>query len=142
MACVRTRFARRRKNLFGFSLFFGCLILGAYAAKAWEERVAPAQEDVLDDAVALSWGSQRSLSGDDSPTPEPTRFDDGYPPDLLLTKPYNESANQWTIVFHLLGILFMFAGLSIVCDEYFCAALEQMVDYWEVRPAAEQDKTH
>lgn len=55
-----------------------------------------------------------------------------FPNDLLLTRPYNESENQYFIVLHLIGIIYMFCGLAIVCDDYFVMALEEMVDRWEI----------
>ena len=55
-----------------------------------------------------------------------------YPDDLLLTKPYEEASNKWVLIFHFIGVLYMFAGLAIVCDDYFVAALDEMVDNWNV----------
>ena len=56
-----------------------------------------------------------------------------YPDDLFLTKPYAESPNKWVLIFHFIGVLYMFAGLAIVCDDYFVTALDEMVENWNVR---------
>ena len=55
-----------------------------------------------------------------------------YPDDVFLSKPYSESNEKYFLIFHLAGIIYMFAGLSIVCDEYFVSALDEMVDRWGI----------
>lgn len=57
-----------------------------------------------------------------------------YPADLLLTQPYYDSANKGLLIFHFLGVLYMFSGLAIVCDDYFVAALDEMVENWNLTP--------
>lgn len=64
--------------------------------------------------------------------PQRRRLDGQFPKDLLLTEPYGESENKHLILAHILGIVYMFTGLSIICDEYFVPALEVMVDRWEI----------
>jgi K+-dependent Na+/Ca+ exchanger-like protein len=68
-------------------------------------------------------------------TPASVIVDDGtgdYPADLFLTKPYVESENKGALVLHILGILYMFFGLALVCDEYFAAALEEIVKHYDI----------
>ena len=55
-----------------------------------------------------------------------------FPPDLLISCPYSRSNNKAFLVFHILGMVQMFAGLSVVCDEYFVSALEVMIDEWKI----------
>ncbi|CAM9754425.1 unnamed protein product, partial [Heterosigma akashiwo] len=38
------------------------------------------------------------------------------------------------VILHVIGILYMFLALSVVCDEYFCGALDIMVERWQVKP--------
>ncbi|CAM9232650.1 unnamed protein product, partial [Heterosigma akashiwo] len=57
-----------------------------------------------------------------------------YWPDPLLGEPtYEDIDGKWRIICHILGIFYMFAALSIVVDEYFCAALTAMVDTWKIK---------
>ena len=37
-------------------------------------------------------------------------------------------------IFHIVGMIYMIHGLNIVCDAYFCEALELMVSEWHVQP--------
>ena len=57
---------------------------------------------------------------------------DTYPNDLILSYPYCESKHKWTIMFHFLGVVYMFYGIGLVCDEYFVPALEMMSDKYQI----------
>jgi len=57
--------------------------------------------------------------------------------DSFFDQPYckNKGApNSGAIILHIIGILYMFLGLSVVCDEYFCGALDVMVEHYKVKP--------
>jgi len=47
-----------------------------------------------------------------------------YPPDLFT----EEQRSNGAIALHILGVIYMFLGLAIVCDEYFVPALEVITD--------------
>ena len=36
------------------------------------------------------------------------------------------------VIFHILGVIYMFLGLMIVCDNFFGPALDVMVDKWSI----------
>lgn len=52
--------------------------------------------------------------------------------DLLLERPYSDSPHKIYILAHILGVIYMFAGLAVICDDYFVSALEEMCDRWEI----------
>ena len=37
------------------------------------------------------------------------------------------------IIFHILGVCWMFIALMLVCDNFFCPALEEMVEKWQIK---------
>jgi K+-dependent Na+/Ca+ exchanger-like protein len=53
---------------------------------------------------------------------------EGYIPELFTCE---QKANG-AIVFYILGVLYMFVGLSIVCDEFFVPALEGFVEAFNI----------
>mmetsp|Transcript_38903 Transcript_38903/g.50298 ORF Transcript_38903/g.50298 Transcript_38903/m.50298 type:complete len:731 (-) Transcript_38903:453-2645(-) len=62
-----------------------------------------------------------------------------YPVDAFFRQPY--CANRWSssgkkaaVILHVIGMFYMFIGLSLVCDEYFCGALDVMVERWQMKP--------
>jgi len=71
-----------------------------------------------------------------------------YPNDYVIGK-YDGAGNEdWTnglysnapvgnkigIIVHIIGTLYMLVGLNTVCDIYFCGALDEMVEKWQVKP--------
>ena len=73
------------------------------------------------------------------PSPSPTKFSDDtldvYPPDLFFKhRPLSkqEWSTKWVIVCHVVGIVYMFYGLAVVCDNFFVAALEEMCERWQL----------
>jgi len=49
----------------------------------------------------------------------------GFPRDAFLDKyPYRHATNKGWLVLHFIGMLYMFIGLAIVCDDFFVGALE------------------
>lgn len=38
------------------------------------------------------------------------------------------------IIVHIIGVMYMLVGLNTVCDIYFCGALDEMVEKWQVKP--------
>ncbi len=67
----------------------------------------------------------------DTPS-RPSRALSEYPADMLLTEPYVSSPNKHYLILHFIGVLYMFAGLAIVCDDYFVIALEEIVDRYNI----------
>ena len=53
---------------------------------------------------------------------------EGYLPELFTC----EQKKQGATIFYVLGVVYMFLGLSIVCDEFFVPALEGFVDAFNV----------
>ena len=45
---------------------------------------------------------------------------------------------QWElsggVLLHLLGVLYLFLGIAIICDEYFVESLELLADYLSLSP--------
>lgn len=57
-----------------------------------------------------------------------------YPDDPVIDRPYGEASNRGLIFLHIIGIAYMLMGLNTVCDVYFCASLDEMVERWHVKP--------
>ncbi|GMI08301.1 hypothetical protein TrVE_jg10476 [Triparma verrucosa] len=55
-----------------------------------------------------------------------------YPEDLFLSHPYCKSDGKFLMVFHFLGVLYMFYGIGLVCDDYFVPALEEMSERYQI----------
>ena len=68
----------------------------------------------------------------------PQRNLGAYPEDLFIKKNLvsglMDDGPSWSIIFHIVGICYMILGLNVVCDAYFCEALELMVSEWKVQP--------
>eukprot|EP00638_Chattonella_subsalsa_P012236 CAMPEP_0117791412 /NCGR_PEP_ID=MMETSP0948-20121206/8844_1 /TAXON_ID=44440 /ORGANISM="Chattonella subsalsa, Strain CCMP2191" /LENGTH=693 /DNA_ID=CAMNT_0005621465 /DNA_START=54 /DNA_END=2132 /DNA_ORIENTATION=+ len=62
-----------------------------------------------------------------------------YPVDAFFEQPYcinleKPRSLRSAVLLHIIGMGYMFIGLSLVCDEYFCAALDVMVERWKIKP--------
>eukprot|EP00978_Attheya_sp_CCMP212_P037390 scaffold175753_cov63-Attheya_sp.AAC.4 len=80
---------------------------------------------VLTDGVSLDTGSMTSqLIGGTSSLPETNgrRLEGG----LGLCSDMTKADPEWMLVFYIIGVLYMFLALAIVCDEFFVPALEEM----------------
>ena len=44
----------------------------------------------------------------------------------------NANCDRGMVIFHILGVIYMFLGLMIVCDNFFGPALDVMVDKWSI----------
>lgn len=44
------------------------------------------------------------------------------------------AGNKVGIIVHIIGIVYMLIGLNTVCDIYFCGALDEMVEKWQIKP--------
>ena len=89
----------------------------------------------------LTDASESDTSGGTTgvPSPSPTKFSDDtlavYPPDLFFKRrPLSKQqwSTKWVIVCHVVGIVYMFYGLAVVCDNFFVAALEEMCERWQL----------
>ena len=136
MSRIRRRFGRKRRFVWlQWALYATILIAGAYTAAPGGGAAGGPDDPWLGGAEAAGSLERRLAAAQNATAAPPEDAEsDGYPPDLLFSKPYGAAGNKGAIVLHLVGMLYMFAGLSIVCDEYFCAALEAMVEYWKIQP--------
>jgi len=71
-----------------------------------------------------------------------------YPPDYVIGKYDSDGDLDWDhghykhapagnkvgIIVHIIGIMYMLVGLNTVCDIYFCGALDEMVEKWNIKP--------
>eukprot|EP00092_Neocalanus_flemingeri_P038599 GFUD01042028.1.p1 GENE.GFUD01042028.1~~GFUD01042028.1.p1 ORF type:complete len:630 (-),score=140.10 GFUD01042028.1:372-2261(-) len=62
-------------------------------------------------------------------TPEPSK-DPMFPPDAFT----DEQRANGAIVFHVIGILYMFYALALVCDHYFVPALDVIIEKFGISP--------
>lgn len=44
------------------------------------------------------------------------------------------AARKIGIIVHIIGVMYMLVGLNTVCDIYFCGALDEMVEKWQITP--------
>ena len=51
---------------------------------------------------------------------------------MLLKCPYSNDPNKHYLILHFIGIMYMFAGLSVVCDEFFVSALDVIIEEWDI----------
>jgi len=82
-------------------------LLGAQDDKTKEEKTRPNINDTNNDSSA----------------------DDALLPPDLFTK---DQLKSGFVVFHVVGVLYMFYALAIVCDEYFVPSLELIIDRFEI----------
>lgn len=47
---------------------------------------------------------------------------------------YAPAGRKLLIIVHIIGISYMLIGLNTVCDIYFCGALDEMVEAWQIPP--------
>ena len=77
---------------------------------------------LLETNTTTADGSQSTLG---ATTPESGNISKGiYPPDIFTI----EEKKQGAIVLHVLGMIYMFVALAIVCDEFFVPALGVITD--------------
>jgi len=103
-------------------------------------------------AKAVRAEEQRRLTAaTDAPTPsptctfKPTNFYNGHDKkysegffweDPLVSEPYVHAGRngQSSMIFlHILGVCWMFIALMLVCDCFFCPALTEMVEKWQIK---------
>eukprot|EP00753_Platysulcus_tardus_P014162 PLAT4154.1.p1 GENE.PLAT4154.1~~PLAT4154.1.p1 ORF type:complete len:810 (+),score=328.82 PLAT4154.1:84-2513(+) len=58
--------------------------------------------------------------------------DDLFPDDALLQRPYESAPNKGVLILHFVGVVYMFAGLAIACDDYFVSALEEICEAYSI----------
>ena len=54
----------------------------------------------------------------------------------------NQHGNSPLVIFHVLGVCYMFLALMIVCDNFFGPALDCMVEKWEIDDDTKHQKKH
>ena len=62
------------------------------------------------------------------PSVKPATSSSNFPPDAFTM----EQRRQGAVVCHILGIIYMFVALAIVCDEYFVPSLEVIIDKLQI----------
>lgn len=98
--------------------FVGLVVCYGLLALAW-----PAQPEDADGAASTG------LRGSDAHSSSAAgrkllNEDSNYPPYLFT----QEQRENGAVVLHFVGVVYMFLGLAIVCDEYFVPALEVITD--------------
>ncbi|KAA0150695.1 hypothetical protein FNF29_05032 [Cafeteria roenbergensis] len=104
---------RRQRNLwFAIPAVVGIVTIFAYAATGWPR------------ADSEPGHGRMTQSADFCTKPGPAQLQGSYPPELFSGAALCNGA--WVI--YLVGSLYMFLALSIVCDEFFVPALEVIVE--------------
>merc|ERR1719495_827845 len=80
---------------------------------------------VTDDHEALATARRRRLSDEKLKMEAEVRK---YPTDLFSDEALKNGAH----ILHLIGLLYMFLAIAIVCDEFFVPALEVIVDRFDI----------
>ena len=61
---------------------------------------------------------------------EPNLKDPMFPEDAFT----EEQRNHGAIIFHIIGVLYMFYALALVCDHYFVPTLDVIIDKYKISP--------
>lgn len=117
MAALECSRMARRKRLRGFP--YTCLVFGCFLV------VFLAYSLIASPEVAARRTTELTGCALNSDT-------ESYPNDLILTWPYCQSNHQYAVIIHLVGVLYMFYGLAVVCDVYFVGALEIICEKWQL----------
>lgn len=64
-----------------------------------------------------------------APTLEPKQHDPLFPQDLFTV----EQRRNGAVIFHILGVVYMFVALAIVCDEFFVPALDVIIEKFAIQ---------
>jgi hypothetical protein len=80
------------------------------------------QEPVDENGSGLSSGSENNSTSNKTAVPEK---DPLFPPDLFTM----EQIKGGAVVFYILGVIYMFVALAIVCDEFFVPALDVIIEF-------------
>ncbi len=132
-----TRHFRRRRHISARVALIGgaftLLWLGALGQ--WElppvSDNSPSQYQSLSNAFRFDrrWLQRKLLQGDANTTDEPDSTGGSeYPPDLFSMDEIRKGA----IVLYIVGVIYMFVALAIVCDEFFVPALEVIIDKLDI----------
>lgn len=79
-----------------------------------------------DSPTSLALGSETTPTGTGTEAPE----EDGklFPPDLFTL----EQRRQGAVVFYIMGVVYMFVALAIVCDEFFVPSLDVIIEFLQI----------
>ena len=100
------------------ALAFGALILGCSAYHAYS--TAFSEDD-------FSFDSDDELMRLLQDASNATNLDQSIPGESLVACDDLKKADSWWMtVFYIIGILYMFLALAIICDEFFVPALEEL----------------
>ncbi|XP_063905787.1 sodium/potassium/calcium exchanger Nckx30C isoform X2 [Zophobas morio] len=75
-------------------------------------------------AAVAAQDANETLAPSPSPSEEPKQPDPLFPPDLFS----EEQRRSGAILLHILGVVYMFVALAIVCDEFFVPALDVIIE--------------
>merc|ERR1711874_568480 len=70
------------------------------------------------------------MSGQQVPSWEPIIKDPMFPEDAFT----QAQRNQGAIIFHIIGVLYMFYALALVCDHYFVPTLDVIIEKYKISP--------
>jgi len=76
----------------------------------------------------LSWKCQKDADDEDGYVPE--NNDPMFPPDAFTA----EQRSSGAIIFHIIGVLYMFYALALVCDHYFVPTLDVIIEKYNISP--------
>jgi len=111
---------RGKYLIFQVSLYVILFLL----AISWKNGFDFSSENISKTSTKQVLGHLRKpLSTEDYPLHDP----------MLGPPTYEDVDGKWRIIFHIMGIFYMFTALSIVVDEYFCSALNMMVETWKIK---------
>ena len=72
--------------------------------------------------------SRTLLATENGTTNEASKQDPKFPPDLFTL----EQRRHGGVIFHIIGLIYMFVALAIVCDEFFIPALDVITEKLEI----------
>lgn len=80
-----------------------------------------------DSPTSLALGSETTPTGTGTEAPE----EDGklFPPDLFTL----EQRRNGAVVFYIMGVIYMFVALAIVCDEFFVPSLDVIIEFLAIQ---------
>merc|ERR1712130_1073577 len=83
----------------------------------------------VDDCRTQNWTCWNNINGVGNVTYEPDFGDDPmFPPDAFT----EDQRASGAIILHMIGLLYMFYALALVCDHYFVPTLDVIIERWGI----------
>lgn len=121
MRQLKNQKARLNRNFKGFMLLGGIAVSLAMIAFMTDSNRSPLRESISNIQQGRRLDHNGAVQCSDA-------LKEGYIPELFNCK----QKEQGAIILYILGVLYMFVGLSIVCDEFFVPALEGFVEAFNI----------